>query len=474
VSSASAPGPLSQSPLWRWSRQFYEREAADAWAHGKVPWRITNSVRVAHAYAQLIAAWRGDLVAGGVKSKDVPVQILELGGGSGRLAFHLTRWLEEARVPYQLTWTDAASSSIDAFRGRAFVRRRPGVIEALRLDAVDEQLGPPLAPDVVIASYLFDSLPHDAWSVTKGRVRPVHVGVTLPPGSGPECDRADVSWLEADSEVPPFVRGYAPRVGEGRFLLPVGAFKCLERVTAWSHGRTLVLVADKGEPNVPAGPLKLQRHGGVSAMVNFDALKAWWGWRPWLSSGEAELGFYALAQGLPSLPQTRAVWSATFLVESPLQKLRALDLLLASQQPVSVLLQALAAWDYDPDVLVRLAEPLRAQAPHLHTSECAALVEAIDRSWERHYELNGPMDVAFEMATVLHRAGQLSHAARFYERSLGSHGRHATVCFNLALCRLDLGQRDEGANLLREVLAIAPGHTGAARVLATLAISTPA
>ena len=72
------------------------------------------------------------------------------------------------------------------------------------------------------------------------------------------------------------------------------------------------------------------------------------------------------------------------------------------------------------------------------------------------------------MASVLHRLGQLSHATRFYERSIDAHGRHATVCFNLALCRLDLGDKLEGASLLKEVLALQPGHAGATRVLAQL------
>ena len=41
------PTRLSQSPLWRWSAQFYERAAIEAWSKGTVPWRLTNSVRVA-------------------------------------------------------------------------------------------------------------------------------------------------------------------------------------------------------------------------------------------------------------------------------------------------------------------------------------------------------------------------------------------------------------------------------------------
>jgi tetratricopeptide (TPR) repeat protein len=238
-----------------------------------------------------------------------------------------------------------------------------------------------------------------------------------------------------------------------------------------------VLVADKGEPGLASMPRgaepRVQRHGGgVAAMVNFDAVRAWWGWRPFLASAnvDPELGFYALAQGLlPSaLPFTRAAWAATLGTHSPLEELRALDALLETPQPAIALLSTLEDWGFDPDVFVRMAEPLRALSATLGPAACAALVEAVDRTWANHFELGGAMDVAFEMATVLHRAGQLTHAVRFYERSLASHGRHATVCFNLALCRLDLGDRDGGAALLNETLALEPAHAGAMRILASL------
>jgi len=240
-----------------------------------------------------------------------------------------------------------------------------------------------------------------------------------------------------------------------------------------------VLVADKGEPDLEAvhrnglGEPRVQRHGGgLAALVNFDAVRAWWGWRPFLKSAhtDSELAFYALAQGLgrAALGATRAAWADTLGTQSPLEELRALDALLAAEQPAIALLTTLEEWAFDPDVFVRMAEPLRAQAATLGPAGCAALVEAVDRCWANHFELGGAMDVAFEMATVLHRAGQLSHAARFYERSLGLHGRHATTCFNLALCRLDLGDGAAGAALLSETLVLAPEHPGAQRILASL------
>ena len=48
-------------------------------------------------------------------------------------------------------------------------------------------------------------------------------------------DEAQARLKQAAVDAPPVVRGYAPRVGEGVFMIPVGALTCLTRVSEWSH-----------------------------------------------------------------------------------------------------------------------------------------------------------------------------------------------------------------------------------------------
>src|SRR6185436_7595337 len=169
-------------------------------------------------------------------------------------------------------------------KARKFVRVRAGVVEPMQLDALAASSSPPIAPDVIIGSYLFDTLPHEAWAVRQGKLVQQQVSVELPAGDAPECERAQLTWHDVEVDAPLFVRGYAPRVQEGSFLVPTGALECLKRVSEWANGRCLFLASDKGEPDVATmqlgGAPKLQRHGGISAMVNFDAIRCFWGWRP--------------------------------------------------------------------------------------------------------------------------------------------------------------------------------------------------
>ena len=77
----------------------------------------------------------------------------------------------------------------------------------------------------------------------------------------------------------------------------------------------------------------------------------------------------------------------------------------------------------------------------------------------------------------LHQVEEVSRAAAGKRRD-GVHlifvdeadytDRGKDPCDQLALCRLDLGEKAAGASLLREVLALQPGHLGATKVLAQL------
>src|SRR5687767_13921919 len=91
---------LSQSLLWQAQRHFFERQGIEAWRHRIVPHYITNNPYLANTYARLVFAFLPDCQAvtatpgeGGFPPLDLsqPLYIIELGSGSGRLAFHFLK-----------------------------------------------------------------------------------------------------------------------------------------------------------------------------------------------------------------------------------------------------------------------------------------------------------------------------------------------------------------------------------------------
>ena len=463
------PCPLSDSVLWRWQRRFYEDQGPVAFTSGVVPWRITSCLLLAESYADAAVAFARDVPG--------PLQILELGGGVGRLAFQLMRALAHRGVAFHYRFTDASAANLEAAAAHPQLAQwiARGVLSLQQVDALDPQMPQlPPGPVVVVANYLFDSLPHDAWRSENGRAVAEHAEVWAASADVP-LEQIDWKFVDGPSVAPPPVRGYAAGLRGGRLLWPTGAIACVQAIAARLGRPHLWLVADKG-PATRAqvegqDTATLARHGCVSASVNFDAVRAWAGWRPFFVPAVAELRFgaYGLVQGLArgGVPALTAAWSASAAHNLPLQAEVLLEQLSTADVSVPQLLQALAFTRFDPDALLRLAAPLRERlSGETPADQVAALVAALDETWSHHFVLDEPHDLAFEIATVLHRAGQLSSAAGYYRRSVELRGPHATTYFNLALCLLDLGKLAQARTALEGTLAAEADHPRARALLA--------
>jgi hypothetical protein len=87
-----APCRLSRSLLWRLQRRFFERRGIAAWSEGVVPHWATSNPYLAQAYSRIVLGFLCDWHA--LVEPSQPLYIVELGAGSGRLAFHFLRRFE--------------------------------------------------------------------------------------------------------------------------------------------------------------------------------------------------------------------------------------------------------------------------------------------------------------------------------------------------------------------------------------------
>lgn len=97
---------FSESPIWELQRAYYEEQGISAWQNNEVPEYITSNPMIATSYAEMIFGFLQDRAQLGYLSE--PVTIVELGAGSGRLAFHVLKELCAMR--------DCARMSLPAFR----------------------------------------------------------------------------------------------------------------------------------------------------------------------------------------------------------------------------------------------------------------------------------------------------------------------------------------------------------------------
>ena len=78
---------FSDSSIWALNRHYYDALGPAAWRPDRIPQQGTSNPSMANAYARVLYGCLRDLAAKGESTE--PMWILEIGAGSGRLAFYL-------------------------------------------------------------------------------------------------------------------------------------------------------------------------------------------------------------------------------------------------------------------------------------------------------------------------------------------------------------------------------------------------
>jgi SAM-dependent methyltransferase len=434
--------PLAESELWTRQAATYEALGMRAWSEGLVPWRATTCPLLADVEAELIAAF----------SKDTrgPLTVIDVGAGTGRLAFHLAPALAARGVDARLVLTDIAASNLEALAAQPQLAELPGVTFE-RFDALSPR---PLAegPVVFLAHYLFDTLPHAAFRCSAGVGLRGLVDVTTEPWA----------WAFEPATLPPCLAGR----GEGTFLVPVGAARALEAWRAVFAGPLLVLAADKGvAPRSADEPPLLAQHGSSSAGVDFEALASLVGpsWQ-WLSPARHSHVFalHAFTSQVTGGALQEA-WRRRGAAGEVLTLLEDFDGLLAGAPDAEAALAFLDRTQKDPDLLAQLTGRLR-ELP-LDEPQARQLVRHLAEAGGRHYLFRQHIDVPFELAITAHHLGALELACALYALSLRESGQHPSTLLNLALAHDALGRRENAVDALQVLLAHTPDHLRAKDLL---------
>jgi hypothetical protein len=439
--------PLADSELWTRQAGVYDALGMRAWSEGTVPWRATTCPLLADVEAELIAAFSAEVG---------PVTIIDVGAGTGRLAFHLVPALADRGLTPHLILTDVAPSNLEA------LARQPQLASLaaagrLSFEAFDALAPRPLVsgPVVLLAHYLFDTLPHAAF---RRRGALTFEGLV-------DVDTEPWTWAFEPGPLPSCLEGR----GDGTFLVPIGAARALAAWRQAFDGPLLVLAADKGVAPRSAEELpQLARHGSVSAGVDFEALTA-------LVAPD----FHALAPASPSHvfslhafvaslegPRLTAAWRGRGASGEVLELLEDFEALLGTTHAApAAVLDFLGRTRGDPDLLAQLAGRLRAMA--LTEAQAHALVRHLSAAGERHFLFRQQLDVPFELAITAHHLGALTLACALYALSLRESGAHPSTLLNLALAHDALGRRAEAIEALEVLLAHTPDHPRAKGLLET-------
>ena len=398
-------------------RAFYEQRGGDAFA--EIPHEAVDNPWVAAAYARVIRAFG-------------PATILELGAGAGRFAHNLRRELGDVRY----VMTDFAPSQIEAWEANPALEG----FEFARYDVTEDPPDGLDGPLVVIANYVFDSLPADAFAVRDGVLEEclVEVGDELV-----YTRRPTTADHYGDADLDALLEHYRTSLADTVVTLPRVALGAVRALLDASGGRLLVLAADKAFSTEEAldhreAPQPARHSGAFSLMVNFHALGRFAERRggAFLHGGDRHAAIDVGAFVFGDSGRVGAAYADAIARFGPgdLATLTAGVERVADGLGVAELIALLRLSGWDATTLHAVLGPLRDQAADADPATQEDLREALVEIDERHFPIPGEPDLPFAIGLLLYELQDYEDAIAYFEASLEQHGHDPATEKNIELC----------------------------------------
>src|SRR5690349_10790715 len=488
---------LSRSILWECQREYFERKGIDAWRGGDVPHNITNNPFIADAYVDLLFAFLQDLQRRSDNFRldpDQPVHIIELGSGTGRFAYSfIKKFLQRQkhstlnRTPLRYVMTDFAEQTIQSWHRQEWFRPfvSEGLLDFAQLDVErDSDLtlinsksnlsGALRNPPIIIANYLFDGIPQDAFYCANGELFETLIDLSGTHRDDPEfltsaqltCRQEPVNGTYySNAEWNRLLQNYRQRVSGRPFLFPTGALHCMEMLEQLCDGRFLLLAGDRGYVTDEdlwqgKGALSISVHGSFSLPVDFRILGEYCLNRNGLAlypkrpAENINIAAFIFEHEPDAFFETRHAYTRVVERFGP-DDLFTLKLGVEQFYEQFTLDQIIAflrlsCWDFSRfwECLPALKEKLN----RISDSQKRALQEAIQLTWDSYLPIGEEKDLAFEMGTLLLEMDCHADALEFLQRSADLYGMAPGTAYNMAVCCYGLGQMKDALEYVDQAL----------------------
>ena len=496
--------PFSQSNLWELQQSYYVQQGIDAWRLGHVPHYVSSNPRMANSYAEIVVAFWRDQQQLGVKA-DTPFYLCELGAGAGRFAFHFLQRLaalcQQADIPltdFCYIMTDISQQNLD------YLNQHPqfqpyfasGLLDLAFFDinySNDLTLqhrqfsitpGTLAQPFVVIANYLFDSIPQELFYIENGQI--AQCLVSLHTDRNPdELDSTEIlghAHCTYDyhllTETPyadePYlaqlITEYQQTLSDTHLLFPAAGLNCLHRLQSLSQSGYLLLSADKGNhrlgglQNQP--PPQLVAHTGcVSLSVNYHALKRFCIQQNGIAlfssqqHNHVNVGCLLFLDNATMYKQTQGAYTRHVVEFGPdafysvIKHARQEINTMGVRDILAYVRLSLDDAHIFACYLARLIE----LAPEFEPYEWETVRTITERVWQNYYPIGEKGNLADGIANLLFAMGDYEGALTYLAYSVERYGKKVDSLINMALCQQNLGNIQQAAALLREAQAYDPG-----------------
>jgi hypothetical protein len=329
-------------------------------------------------------------------------------------------------------------------------------------------------PLVVIANYVFDSLPQDLFRVTDGRVDQM----LATPVEGDVSDATRLTWTprpvvlphyrepEVDAILEESVSAAPP--GVQALMFPVTALRVLRRLADAASGRVCLLAADLGlGAGLPTEP-DMQVNKGATFFylpVDISVVRRLFerlgpGLHRHRPAAYLDVSMSVAGFEPDELRETRFAFSASVEVFGPRGRAALTSLLDQSRIALApeewLALSALLRYDSlllgSSTELISAWVQSGALRPHLRTE----ILGVLRLFGAEIYWTPGAPDSYFDLATMLQELGEFKAAVASYVLSIETVGPSTAAYINLAQALRALDRRPEALEALRDALALDP------------------
>lgn len=496
VASAGPPArlieenvPLSSSILWTWMKQYYTEGGVAVWTGGDIPFHITNTPLLAAEWVTSIFTLLRDFHRQGMLDPAYPIEVCELGPGTGRHAYFLLRELQRAEeeskvlfpqgLRFELQLAELGSKGLQSLSLHPQLQPylNTGRLRLSQFDiAEDAQPRPwpeldaprPVSPNpvFVIANYVLDSLPYD---VIRYQADGRSLGLATVAIKGLEEGQEPLALEELGEKIelkfsfpdqPVRLAGQGQnevldrydRLEDTHLPFPTGAMSFLERMRDWSQRAAVLLVADKSFVDIDQlqcleEPELVPHGGGFSFNANVHALGLLaesWGGCAWHTS--ARDGTLDLSHLVIPAPQgenfSQAFHEMAFRMRR-LELFHAIDRFrikesvdLAVARPnLRLSLDLLRLSGLDPQAFYELSDHILHGLDHEEVDDEseAELRTMLSVCLDAVFPVGDDVDMAFEVGRVAYRLELYALSERAFKMSLEQFGDDPKAHFNLGL-----------------------------------------
>jgi tetratricopeptide (TPR) repeat protein len=478
--------PLSSSVLWTWMKQYYTEGGVAVWTGGDIPFQITNTPLLAAEWVATIFALLRDFQRHGLLDPDHPIDVVELGPGTGRHAFYLLRELEQAEQESKVIHPSGLRFRLQlaelGAKGLHTLSQHPELQPYLEqgrllLNQYDisqdhypkawpeghQPWAPSPNPVFVVANYVLDSLPYDLVRFQNGRSSLGLAAVAvqgLLEGQDPRSledlgERIELTFAFPDQQAD-FPNAHWNQVlaryqglANTHLPFPSGAMSFLGRMRGWSQAATVLLVADKSFVAIEQlesleEPELVPHGGGFSFNANLHALgllaEVWRGqaWHTSARDGTLDLSHLVIPAGEEALSmpemELRIRHLENFHAVDRFRIKESVDAVV-SRPNLRLALDLLRLSGHDPQVFYELSDHILLSIDYEDVDEEteAELRSILPRCLDAVFPVGDDIDMAFEVGRIAYRMEMYALAERAFLTSIRQFGDDPKARFNMGL-----------------------------------------